>query len=284
MKLKNLKMEQVAFANFAYTKYSLKYTLDSLQKIGAHAIEFYCADPHFCLEDCTLEDMKVVKKMLDERDLHVVNVCPENCTYPMNLASKNIATRARTFKNYVNAIHTASEWGCPHVLIFPGFALFDESYEDAWTYGIDAMTSLAQIAEENGVQIILEAASRASTVLVGIDNSLRMIKELNSPAVTGMLDLMCIAICKDDIRESINKLGIDQIRHIHFSDAKQLAPGQWEHRVVGDGELDIEDDLVALDQAGYKDYFGCEVFAPYKQEPEKAMLRYKSWCEERFQQ
>ena len=62
MKLKNLKMEQVAFANFAYTKYSLKYTLDSLQKIGAHAIEFYCADPHFCLEDCTLEDMKVVKK------------------------------------------------------------------------------------------------------------------------------------------------------------------------------------------------------------------------------
>ena len=45
MKFKNLKMEQIALANFVYTKYSLKYTLDSLQRLGAKAIEFYTADP-----------------------------------------------------------------------------------------------------------------------------------------------------------------------------------------------------------------------------------------------
>ena len=282
MKFKNLKMEQIALANFVYTKYSLKYTLDSLQRLGAKAIEFYTADPHFCLEDCTVDDMRSVKRMLDARGLQVINVCPENCTYPMNLASKNSATRKRTFDNYVNAIHAASEWECPHCLIFPGYALMDESLEEAWRYGVDAMSELARIAEVNGVQIVLEAASRASTVLVGVDNSLRMIEEINSPAITGMLDLMCIAICKDDIHESIDMRVIDCIRHIHFSDAKQLAPGQWEHRVIGDGDLPIEDDLLALDEAGYKDYFGCEVFAPYKGEPEKAMLRMKQWCEERF--
>ena len=282
MKYNNLKQEQVALANFVYTKYSLRYALDSLQRLGAHAMEFYAADPHFCLEDCTLDDMKKVKRMLDARDLHVVNVCPENCTYPMNLASKNMATRKRTFDNYVNAIHAASEWECPHCLIFPGYALFDESMEEAWRYGIDSMVALADIAQANGVQIILEAASKSSTVLVGVKKTLQMLEEIQSPALTGMLDLMCLAITGDDIREAIRLLGIERVCHIHFSDAAELAPGQWEHRVTGDGNLPLEDMLQALDENCYQGYFGCEVFAPYKDEPELAMQRMHAWCAERF--
>ena len=45
-----------------------------------------------------------------------------------------------------------------------------------------------------------------------------------------------------------------------------------------------EHDLEVLDRHGFKDYFGCEVFAPYEDEPEKAMLRYLDWCKERFVQ
>lgn len=282
MKFKNLKMEQVALANFVYNKYSLRYALDSLQRLGTHAMEFYTADPHFCLEDCTLDDMKHVKRMLDERELRVINVCPENCTYPMNLASKNINTRKRTFDNYVNAIHVASEWECPHVLIFPGRALYDESMEEAWQYGVDAMAALADIAQENGVKIVLESTSKGSTVIVGVKKTIQMMKEINSPALTGMLDLMCLEITKDDIREAIKLLGIERVRHIHFSDAEQVNPGRWEHRVPGDGTLPVEDMLQALDENGYKDYFGCEVFAPYLGEPEKAMRRMRDWCAERF--
>ena len=96
MKFKNLTRDQFILSNFPYIDYSLDYALDSLQRLGAGKLEFYGAEPHFCMDDITNADMKVLKRKLDERGLSVVELNPENCAYPTNLSSKNPATRLRT--------------------------------------------------------------------------------------------------------------------------------------------------------------------------------------------
>lgn len=55
---------------------------------GAGKLEFYGAEPHFCMDDITNADIKVLKRKLDERGLSVVELNPENCAYPTNLSSK----------------------------------------------------------------------------------------------------------------------------------------------------------------------------------------------------
>lgn len=281
-KFKNLKMSQVALSNFVYYRYTLEYTLDSLERIGAKNIEFYAAAPHFCLEDCSIQDMKALKRKVKNHHLNVINICPENCTYPMNMASRNREMAIRTYKNYVRAIQTASELECPHVLCFPGFALNDEDYDEAWLRARDAMSQLGDIAAGYGVVNILESSCSSVTVLNGISKTVKMLKEINSPGLSGMIDLMCIEMTHDPIESAVEQLGIDRICHCHFSDAAEVAPGHWEHRVPGDGKVNIEHDLEVLDKNNYYWYFGCEVFAPYENDPEKAMLRYLDWCKDKF--
>lgn len=275
----NLKWSQVAFTNFPYYKYSLKYTLDSLERIGAYNIEFYAAYPHFYLGDITAADIRAVKKMLDDRNLHVINFCPENCTYPVNAASINANTRQRSIAHYVRAIQAASEFECPNALFFPGYALLDEDVEEAWKRAVDTMAYLAGIAEAYGVRLILESAGRSATVLTSSKKQMEMIQAVGSSNVSGMVDLTCMHELNETIEDSINNLGIDNIHHIHFHNCQELTPGRWEHRIPTDGVLDIENIVRVLDKAGFKGHFGCEVFGPYVSEPEKAMLSYKNWFE-----
>ena len=282
VKFENLKMEQVALANFAYNKFSLDYTLDSFQRLGVHNIEFYCAYPHFYLEDSSLWDMKVLRRKLREHELNVIDVCPENCTYPMNLGSADPAVRERTFRTYVKGIEAAVEWDCTRCLFFPGWTTFDGSQEEAWLYGKDAMARLADIAEVNGVKIIMESASSASTVLTSIKKMKQMIDEINSPALSGMLDLVCLFITGDTTKDSVATLGMNNINHIHFSDGQLLPDGSWERLVPGQGKLPLEDILKILSDNHYPFYFGCEMFNRYKKNPEEAMRQTLEWCRERF--
>ena len=143
VKFKNLTRDQFIQSNFPYIDYSLDYALDSLERLGAGKLEFYGAEPHFCMDDITYADMKVLKDKLDAHGLSVVEVNVENCAYPTNLASKNPATRLRTFRYFEKAIQTAGTIGAPYVLVFPGYANMDESIDDVWNIAVDSMSRLA---------------------------------------------------------------------------------------------------------------------------------------------
>ena len=192
MKAKNLKQSQVALSNFPFTKYSLDYTLNELQRLGGSAMEFYAVEPHLCLETCTLTDIKTVGRKLKEHGLFVVDVCPENCGLSLNLAAKDPEVRLRSYQQYVNAIHAASEWGCKNTVLFPGRPLLDQSPEEAWTYAVDAMGRLADIAQSCGVRILLEATTPDLTVVTNTAKVMQFIEAVGSPAIGGMVDLMCL--------------------------------------------------------------------------------------------
>lgn len=277
--MKNLRWDQVAFTNFPYFKYSLKYTLDSLERIGAHDIEFYGAYPHFYLGDVTYHDIKNTARLIREHHLQVINLCPENCTYPVNAISTNVHTRTRSIDHYVKAIQAANEFESPYCLFFPGWCHFDEDPKEAWDRGVETMGYLADIAETYGVKLILESAPACSSILSSTEKQIQMMDEVASEALTGMIDLSCLFYIGETVEGAVEKLGIDRICHVHFHNCAELTPGRHEHRIPDDGLLDLDHALEVLDDAGFNGHFGCEVFAPYEYEPEKAMLAFKSYFE-----
>ena len=282
MKLKNLKLSQVAPANFVFQKFSLEYTLDTIQRSGAKAMEFYCAEPHFSLDDATPDEIKYIGKKLRAHGLKVVDVCPENCTYPVNLASTNMYTRKRSFDYYVKALQAANEWECHNSLFFPGRTTLDASQKDAWKRSVDSMRELAHIAEVYGVTILLEAAPSTVTVVTNLDKEVQMIEEVHSPGLSGMVDLMCLASIHETMESAVEKFGMDRLRHVHFNDGVEVSAGHWTQKLLGEGDVPVEQMLQVLDRNQYAHYFGWEAFSPYDEDPKAALAQTMAWCRDRF--
>ncbi len=276
--MKNIKRSHLALSNFPYTKFSLDYTLDSLERIGGPNIEFYAAYPHFYLGDVAPADMKVLAKKIKDHHLHVIDFCPENCTYPVNAASKNVMARKRSVECYVRAIQTANELECPYALLFPGWGYQDEeSTDDAWKRSVESFHYLVSVAEAYGVTLVLEAADPAFSVISSTDKQLQFYKEMNSPNCDCMIDITNLEETGETFDESFAKLGIEHVKHIHFKNAREIGPDRRENATPDEGYLDLKHDVMILDEAGYEGYFGCECFAPYTRNPEGAMIQFRDW-------
>lgn len=285
MMFKNLKKEQYLHSNFPFIDWSLDYALNSLQRMGASKIEFYGAEPHFCMDDITYADMKVLKRKLDEHGLSVAEVNPENCAYPTNLASKNPATRLRTFRYFENAIRTAGVIGAPYVLVFPGYADMDESIEDVWPIAVDSMRRLGEIAKTEGVTITYEATTRDITVITDHKRVKKLMDDtgLDNMAVT--IDLMCLAQTKETVQDVYDICGADKVVNVHYTDGGLLPSGAWEHRIPGEGQLDLDAMLKMFDDNNYQGYFGNEVMwtiDPTCDTPEKICAKLQKWWDQHF--
>lgn len=286
MGFKNLKKEQFIHSNFPYYNYSLDYTLDSLQRIGAAKLEFYGAAPHFCMDDVSYADMKVLKRKLDNRGLSVVEINPENCAYPTNLASRNVAMRSRTLKYYETAIRTAGVLGAPYVLIFPGFSNADEDVEDAWKISVDSMSRLGEIAKTEGVTITFEATTPDITVVTDHEKIMKMISDCGCDNMAATIDLMCLAQTNETVQDVYDICGSDRIVNVHYTDGGLLSSGAWEHRIPGEGELDLEVMLKMFDENNYKGYFGNEVkwsIDPAFDTPELVSAKLQKWWDQHFE-
>lgn len=285
MAFKNLKKEQFIHSNFPFAKYSLDYTLDSLKRLGAEKLEFYGAEPHFCMDDVTYTDMKVLHRKLKAHGLSVWEINPENCAYPVNLAAKNPAARLRSFRYFENAVRTAGVIGAPYVLIFPGYAAMDESVEEAWKRSVDSMTRLADIAEAEGVTVTFEATTRNITVITDHRQIMRLIGDCGRDNMAVTIDLMCLAQTKESVQDVYDICGAERVVNVHYTDGGLLPSGAWEHRIPGEGDLDLDAMLVQFDENSYKGYFGNEVMwtiDPAVKTPEQICRKLQDWWEKHF--
>lgn len=282
----NLKKEQFIHSNFPFAKYSLDYTLASLERMGAGSIEFYGAHPHFCMEDVTYRDMKALKKKLDNHGLQVIEINPENCVYPVNLASLNLATRLRTFRYYENAIRTAGVLETPYVLVFPGYADLDGDEDLAWKLSVDAMGRLADIAATEGVTITFESTTRDLTVITDHKKVMQLIRDCGRSNMAVTIDLMCLSQTHETVQDVYDTCGFGRIVNVHYTDGALLPSGSWEHRIPGEGDIDLDPMLAMFDDNQYQGYFGNEVkgsIDPKLDTPEKVSAKLQKWWDDHFE-
>lgn len=277
----SLKQSQIALSNFAYFKHSLRYALDSLQRLGAKAIELYACDPHFHLDDSDLPQVMALKKMLRDRGLNVICITPEQVKYPLNIASTHPVTRMRSMQTYIKAIQYASELECPTVQFFAGWGPLDEPLEKVWPRSVDSLGYLATIAEGYGITITIEAVDRTQTVLTGTDKIAQMLEEINSPNLYGMIDTVCLKICNETIEDAIRNITPEKLRHFHFSDVIMESP-EVVHIIPGEGNMDLDHVLNELDKIGYKHYLSLELMSPYEYRAEEATRKGAEWMRARM--
>ena len=98
---KLINREQLAGMNIHYLFYSLEYFLDAQKEAGFKTIELWPGTPHFFLSYVEYSDCKHVRKLLDERDLTVKVITPENCTYQYQFAAQEKEQFEKSISNII---------------------------------------------------------------------------------------------------------------------------------------------------------------------------------------
>ncbi|WNC17564.1 TIM barrel protein [Brevibacillus brevis] len=262
-----IKRSQITGMNFHYLHYPLTYFLDSMVRYQFEHIELWGAAPHCYVEDLSSGDLKQIRRELDVRGLTVVCFTPEQCMYPVNLAAKENAVRERSLQYFQKSIEVSAELQSPIVLVTAGWGYRNEPREEAWQRSCDSLRQLAEYAQQMGITLALEPLQRIESNLVCDRSDLtRMLGEIGSASVKGMVDTVAMAVEGEDLESYFEQFG-DDLVHIHLIDGK---PGG--HLAWGDGHLPLADYMEALGRNSYTGALSLEfTSSQYLLDPDRAV-------------
>lgn len=253
--MKHISRKQIAVMNIQYRYFPLTCFLDDAVKNQVENIELWGAAPHFHLEDMTYREVCAVAREIRARRLKLVCLTPEQCVYPVNLASSCHETRIRSVKFFEDNIRAASELGSKKMLVTSGTGYFDgRNREEAWKYAAWGLYGLAELAAHYGITLALEVLRRDESNLVyNLSTLKQMLDELDHKSIGGMLDTIPMALAGERPSSYLEALG-QRLIHVHFIDGAPRGHLAW-----GDGILDMNGYLDEFDSFGYEGYLSLEI-------------------------
>ncbi|MFP7298616.1 TIM barrel protein [Neobacillus niacini] len=264
-------MFKFANMNLIYQRYPLDYFLDSTVKLGMKAIELWAGAPHFYIPNTSHYEIQGIRKEIEKRDLELICFTPEQCLYPINLASLDQAIYKDSINYFKKSIDIANTLESPMILVSAGYGLFTENVQEVWKRSREALREIAEYAESQGVTLALEPFFYPySNVVIDLNTTKEMLSEVNSPNLRAMVDLPCINVAGNTLEEYLTAFS-GELAHIHFvdGDGKSSAHLAW-----GEGVYSADSLLNDLRVSHYDTYLTLELIGTqYFEVPEEAVKK-----------
>ncbi len=156
-----------------------------------------------------------------------------------------------SFKESIEAAHAL---GCPNICATTGNERFDVSREEQFKICVETLSILGEMAAKEGIQIVLEPlnilVNHMGYFLVTTKEAVRMIQEVNNPAVKILFDIYHQQISEGNVIRNATE-NIDLIGHFHIGDN----PGRKE---PGTGEINYANVFKAIKETGYNKFLAFE--------------------------
>jgi len=169
------------------------------------------------------------------------------------LSSPDKAIRQRTIQRLIDYLDRAEQFNAILVIGLLQGQLSDEPEPGVANRRIaDCLRDVAAIAEERGVELVLEPVSHLQ---VGFNNSVsevrQMIEIIGSPALRPMVDTMHMNIEEHSLVQPILTCG-SALRHVHLCESNGS--------LFGTGHIDFAAVLSALDTIRYEGFVSVKVY------------------------
>ena len=262
-----------ALMNYHYLRYPIEKFLDKAADSPFDSIDLYCAAPQLNMFDYTLWSLIRLDKEISARKLNVMAITPENCTYPVNFCTQDRTTRVNSIRYYQRAVDSAEFLGCRNVQVSTGFGYFDRPVSEAWNYCRESLGELAVYCERKNVSLLLEELKETTTnVLLTSMDVARMLKEIDSPNIAGLVDLDQMTYAGETLDDYFAHLG-NRLCHVHFNDRG--------HTVPGDGDFPMKEHFEALERNNYKGNVSFEICdRRYYRDPDAAIDKLVLWMKD----
>ena len=274
--MSKITMDNFAVMSVQYVHYSLEYYLDSMVKNGLKHVDLWGGIPHYCRLDYPFaEDAKKkigsIRAMMEERGLDVSVYTPETLAYPYSFSHPEEEVRKRTVDYFSMAMDDALLFGTNKVFLNSGCGLLDLPREESFARLVDTYKKIAAIAEQKGIELVLEQLQPyESNLVLNLQDIKRVLDEVDSPTMYICVDVVAMAVAGEELKDYFEVLGRDRIKLIHFADTC--------HYILGDGELPLKDYLKTLEEYDYDGIVDLEINdSIYWDDPHESIRKSVEW-------
>ena len=274
--MSKITMDNFAVMSVQYVHYSLEYYLDSMVKNGLRHVDLWGGIPHYCRLDYPFaEDAKQkigsIRAMMEERGLDVFVYTPETLAYPYSFSHPEEEVRKRTVDYFSMAMDDALLFGTNKVFLNSGCGLLDLPREESFARLVDTYKKIAAIAEQKGIELVLEQLQPyESNLVLNLQDIKRVLDEVDSTAMYICVDVVAMAVAGEELKDYFEVLGRERIKLIHFADTC--------HYILGDGELPLKDYLKTLEEYDYDGIVDLEINdSIYWDDPHESIRKSVEW-------
>lgn len=264
--MEHVRWEQLAGMNMHYKYRTLDYFLKTQQRLGIKTIEFWCARPHFLLDDYGYESAAELKKKAADYGITIGAFSPECTIYNYALCCHDETAAKHSMGYFENGIRAAAEAGAKVMVVNCCGGARNENPRHIFDRAVQNLRKLSKTAAEEGIILAVETVRPEDATII---NMLPELKELldavNEPQVKASLDLTSAGVAGESMKDWFEELG-EKICHIRFVDGRPQGRLVW-----GDGLRPLEDHLELARKYNYKGLLSLAINdARYLDEPAAA--------------
>lgn len=257
--MSRITMKSIAVMSVQYVHYTFEYFLDSMKRCGLKNIELWGGIPHYYRLDykTSLQAGKKIADMrrkMEDKGMKVAVYTPETLGYPYSFSSPEKATRKRTVEFFKMAMEDAFGFGTSIVFMNSGCGPLDIPREESWKRAADTISEIVRFYEKNGATVVIEQLQPyESNLLTTCPDMVRMLNDVNSPALQACIDLVAMEVCQEKLEDFCKALP-GRIKHIHYADGNPSG-----HYILGDGNLPLKEYIKILEKQNYDRYLTLEI-------------------------
>ena len=254
-------------SSFVYFNFPLQEAIRHLHRAGYQGMEIWGGRPHAYRHDLD-DELEEIIALLDRSELAVCNFIPAQFRYPSILCSLNESVRSDSVRYIQDAIDTAIRVGSPSVSLCAGMTLFGEDVSAGWAQLRKSIVELLDYSDGKDLLLLIEPAHAAeSTLILTVDDGLRMIEQIGSERLGILLDTGHANVNGENLAEVVVRLK-DVPFHIHIDDHNGDRDA---HMIPGEGSIDLEPFARALGEINYQGFVSAELGFQYTMDPDSAV-------------
>lgn len=257
--MKKITLDRFAVMSVQYVQHSLEFYLDSMVDCGIKNVDFWGGAPHYSRLNYrtareAAEKLNSVRRQIDDRGLKVVVYTPETLTYPFSYSSPEKAVRDSTIRYMEAAMEDALILGTNQLFLNTGCGLRDLPREESWKRCVETIHALCEKAGSYGIDMIIEQLQPyESNLLVSQENMLRMLREVDSPALKVCVDVVAMEVMGENLKTQYELFG-DRIQLFHYCDGDPSG-----HSILGTGNLPLKDYLTLMEEHDFAGFLSLEI-------------------------
>jgi sugar phosphate isomerase/epimerase len=258
-------MMQFGFSTNAFRDHSLETAIELLAEAGYDGVELLFDEPHLYPTTATESRLADVRESLADADIEVSNcnafmlTAIEDFHHP-SFVEPDPDYRQLRIDYTADALEVAAALDQEYISVEPGGPV-PENRSRQWAEDrfVEALRELVPVAEETGVDLLVEP--EPDLLVETTEEFLAIVDRLDSDAVGCNFDAGHLYCVGEDPADSVERLDA-YTRHYHLEDIP--ADRQHEHTQLGDGAMDIDGFLTAVEASGYDGYVTVELY-PYQE-------------------
>ncbi|MGF6696766.1 protein FrlC [Paraburkholderia sp. MM5496-R1] len=231
--------------------YPLSETIERIAAVGYDGIEIGAAAPHAYPDYLDTARRREIRQMLQTNGIALSSMLPAPGGGPgFNVSSPMVEERIAAIDQYKKVIQLCAELGGKTVIYVAGWQIYGTTRDQAWEWSREALRTLAPVARDVGITLVIEPTSADSNLVDDCDDALQMMREVGEPNVKLMFDTYHVLYRNEVASDYVYRFGKD-LHHVHFADSNRLPPGE--------GKGDFLSVVQALHDIKYDGYIAMEI-------------------------